>query len=59
VANAVDERSNISFRYYATGSAFEYETIRFLYVRKRLIEDDALHADEPAVKRNANLPAGE
>src|ERR1700736_4196705 len=42
--NAVDQRSNISFRYYSTGSPFEYENIRFLYVRKRLIEDEGLRA---------------
>jgi len=41
--NAVDQRAHIDFRYYASGSPFEYENIRFLYVRKRLIEDDALH----------------
>lgn len=39
----IDKRANSSFRYYATGSPFEYETVRFLYVRKRLIEDDGLH----------------
>ena len=44
VANGVDERSNIDFRYYSTGSPFEYENIRFLYVRKRLIEDQGLRA---------------
>jgi phospholipid-binding lipoprotein MlaA len=59
VANAVDQRATINFRYYATGSAFEYETIRFLYVRKRLIEDEGLHADEPPVKREVGKPAGE
>jgi phospholipid-binding lipoprotein MlaA len=42
VANGVDERSNVDFRYYSTGSPFEYENIRFLYVRKRLIEDQGL-----------------
>jgi phospholipid-binding lipoprotein MlaA len=42
--NAVDQRSNVSFRYYSTGSPFEYENIRFLYVRKRLIEDDGLRS---------------
>ena len=42
--NAVDQRSNISFRYYSTGSPFEYENIRFLYVRKRLIEDEGLRS---------------
>ncbi len=44
--NVVDQRSNVSFRYYATGSPFEYEDIRFLYVRKRLIEDQGLRAKE-------------
>jgi phospholipid-binding lipoprotein MlaA len=45
--NAVDQRSNVNFRYYATGSPFEYENIRFLYVRKRLIEDEGLRAKDP------------
>jgi phospholipid-binding lipoprotein MlaA len=40
--NAVDQRSNVSFRYYSTGSPFEYDNIRFLYVRKRLIEDEGV-----------------
>jgi phospholipid-binding lipoprotein MlaA len=47
VVNAVDQRSNVNFRYYATGSPFEYENIRFLYVRKRLIEDEGLRAKDP------------
>ena len=42
--NAVDQRSNVNFRYYSTGSPFEYENIRFLYMRKRLIEDEGLRA---------------
>jgi phospholipid-binding lipoprotein MlaA len=46
VANGVDERSNVDFRYYSTGSPFEYENIRFLYVRKRLIEDEGLRVRE-------------
>jgi phospholipid-binding lipoprotein MlaA len=58
VANAIDERSDIGFRYYSTGSAFEYETIRFLYVRKRLIEDEALHKDVPVI-RETRTPAGQ
>lgn len=55
--NAVDVRANTSFRYYATGSPFEYDTVRFLYVRKTLIEDDRLrlwHRSGPADA----LPAG-
>jgi phospholipid-binding lipoprotein MlaA len=57
VVNAVDQRANINFRYYSTGSPFEYDTIRFLYVRKRLIEDAALHARDPR-KASASEPAG-
>lgn len=56
--NAIDTRSNVGFRYYATGSPFEYEVIRFLYVRKRLIEDDALHARGKPKPRDADIPAG-
>jgi phospholipid-binding lipoprotein MlaA len=44
VVNAVDQRANVNFRYYSSGSPFEYENIRFLYVRKTLIEDEGLHA---------------
>jgi phospholipid-binding lipoprotein MlaA len=57
--NAVDQRSNISFRYYSTGSPFEYETIRFLYVRKLLLEDEGLHKKSPRKPRAPDLPAGE
>jgi phospholipid-binding lipoprotein MlaA len=56
--NAIDQRANISFRYYSGGSPFEYETIRFLYVRRRLIEDEGLHAKEPVKKAPADVPAG-
>ena len=38
----VDTRSNTDFRYYGTGSVFEYDDVRFLYVRKTLIQDDAI-----------------
>lgn len=33
--DAVDTRSNVSFRYHETGSAFEYDTVRWLYSLKR------------------------
>ena len=56
--NAIDTRSNVGFRYYATGSPFEYEVIRFLYVRKRLIEDDALHGRGKPKPRDVDAPAG-
>jgi phospholipid-binding lipoprotein MlaA len=56
--NAVDQRANIDFRYYSGGSPFEYETIRFLYVRKRLIEDAGLHAKTAPKKPPADAPAG-
>jgi phospholipid-binding lipoprotein MlaA len=60
VANAVDQRATVNFRYYSTGSPFEYETIRFLYVRKRLIEDAGLHSKVKDVKNKASpdAPAG-
>ncbi len=59
VVNAVDRRANVDFRYYSTGSPFEYDVIRFLYVRKVLIEDTALHKKEPVKKPDPTLPAGQ
>jgi phospholipid-binding lipoprotein MlaA len=59
VLNAVDKRSNISFRYYSTGSPFEYETIRFLYVRKLLLEDEGLHKKDPRKPPTPDVPAGQ
>jgi phospholipid-binding lipoprotein MlaA len=56
--NAIDERANINFRYYSGGSPFEYETIRFLYVRRRLIEDEGLHSKEAVKKPSTEAPAG-
>jgi phospholipid-binding lipoprotein MlaA len=58
VVDAVDLRANTDFRYYATGSPFEYETVRFLYVHRELIEDAALHATEHPPKQQPNEPAG-
>ena len=51
--NAVDQRSNVSFRYYSTGSPFEYENVRFLYVHKRMIEDEGLRARRALTPRPA------
>jgi phospholipid-binding lipoprotein MlaA len=59
VVNAVDQRANVDFRYYSTGSPFEYENIRFLYVRKLLIEDAGLHKKDPPKKRVPDVPAGQ
>jgi phospholipid-binding lipoprotein MlaA len=56
--NAIDERSDVSFRYFGTGSPFEYETVRFLYVHRELIEDDALRRWHRAGPRDASAPAG-
>jgi phospholipid-binding lipoprotein MlaA len=58
VVDAIDQRSNTSFRYYSTGSPFEYETVRFLYVHRELIEDEALHARGYPKVRDVNAPAG-
>ncbi len=38
VMDAVDTRANIDFRYFETGSIFEYETIRLLYSTKRKMD---------------------
>jgi phospholipid-binding lipoprotein MlaA len=44
---AIDARSRIPFRYYESGSPFEYELVRFLYTRKRAIETGAMRAPAP------------
>jgi phospholipid-binding lipoprotein MlaA len=59
VVNAVDQRANIDFRYYSTGSPFEYENVRFLYVRKLLLEDEGLHKKQPPRRHGPEVPAGE
>jgi phospholipid-binding lipoprotein MlaA len=58
ITNAIDQRANVDFRYYSTGSPFEYETIRFLYMRKQLIEDAGLHKSKPVAKPKPDEPAG-
>jgi phospholipid-binding lipoprotein MlaA len=54
----VDLRANTSFRYYSTGSPFEYDAVRFLVVRKTLIEDDAQRIWHTA-RRDPQQPAGQ
>jgi phospholipid-binding lipoprotein MlaA len=58
VVNAVDQRSVINFRYYGTGSPFEYETIRFLYVHRDLIQDEALRTIRRRRPPDTRKPAG-
>jgi phospholipid-binding lipoprotein MlaA len=36
--DAIDQRHKHDFRYYETGSPFEYELIRMLYLQKRVLE---------------------
>ena len=36
--NAIDTRHRLDFRYYQTGSPFEYELVRFLYLKHRQLE---------------------
>jgi phospholipid-binding lipoprotein MlaA len=36
--DGIDSRSETSFRYYETGSAFEYQTVRWLYSTKRELD---------------------
>jgi phospholipid-binding lipoprotein MlaA len=38
VLDAVDTRANIPFRYFETGTPFEYETVRLLYSTKRKMD---------------------
>jgi phospholipid-binding lipoprotein MlaA len=59
IVDAVDTRANISFRYYSTGSPFEYDNVRFLYVRKLLLEDAGLHKKGPPPAPTPDLPAGQ
>ena len=59
VADSVDARANVNFRYYSTGSPFEYDNIRFLYVRKLLLEDEGLHKASPRKRRGPEVPAGQ
>lgn len=35
---AIDKRHNIAFRYYETGSPFEYDLVRLLYTKKRQLD---------------------
>lgn len=36
--NLIDKRHNIPFRYYQTGSPFEYDLLRLLYTKKREVD---------------------
>jgi phospholipid-binding lipoprotein MlaA len=38
--DAIQTRSRVSFRYYETGSAFEYKMVRWLYTTKRELDID-------------------
>jgi phospholipid-binding lipoprotein MlaA len=58
VVNAVDQRASIDFRYYGSGSPFEYETIRFLYVHRDLIQDEALRKVGRRKPVDPSEPAG-
>jgi phospholipid-binding lipoprotein MlaA len=40
VLDAIQTRSRVSFRYYETGSAFEYNMVRWLYTTKRELDID-------------------
>lgn len=38
LVNSIDVRHNLKFRYYQTGSPFEYDLVRFLYTMNRELE---------------------
>jgi len=54
----VDRRANTNFRYYSSGSPFEYDAVRFLYVRARLIEDTGHSSPHRRGQADSQLPAG-
>lgn len=56
--DVVDRRASTDFRYFASGSPFEYDTVRFLYVRARLIEDGRLPSRAPKSITDPSQPAG-
>lgn len=60
---AIDTRSRIPFRYYESGSPFEYDLVRFLYTRKRAIETGAMRApvraDDSEPERTASRAASD
>jgi phospholipid-binding lipoprotein MlaA len=56
--NGIDVRANTSFRYYATDSPFEYDTIRFLFMRKTLLEDEQIRLWQRSGRRDPRAPAG-
>ena len=58
VVNAIDTRANVDFRYYETASPFEYENIRFLLMRRTLIEDEKLHPRGRDRDPDPTAPAG-
>ena len=58
VLDPINLRANNDFRYYSSGSPFEYETVRFLYVHRELIQDEALHAKTPGKVHDPGQPAG-
>jgi phospholipid-binding lipoprotein MlaA len=58
VVEAIDTRANVDFRYYGTGSPFEYENVRFLLMRKTLIEDEKLHPQGLHKAPDPTAPAG-
>lgn len=38
ISKSIDARANVAFRYYETGSPFEYEWVRLLYTTKRKMD---------------------
>ena len=54
VLYAIDLRRNINFRYFGSGSPFEYDLVRFLYTRTRELRIRALTAD-PGADRSVAL----
>lgn len=57
----LDLRANVPFRYYQTGSPFEYDLIRFLYSKKRELDMEReelgiTSGGKPYLKREFHTP---
>ncbi len=57
VLYAVDLRRNVNFRYFGSGSPFEYDLVRFLYTKKRELQLARRWATGPRQTRSSPHPS--
>ncbi|MBK8174078.1 MAG: VacJ family lipoprotein [Rhodospirillales bacterium] len=58
-ADAINSRYVQSFRYFESGSPFEYELVRYLYTKKREVEIGDVPAERAATADARPFPTGE